>query len=170
MMSLYNIEWQTLRVNLDFSSPTKITETFKKLDQYLLEEPKGYDTHDNKLWRILNLLNATRMGLNGQIKRFADNFDKVVQLDKMSGMVASYRDNIKEEYDSRKEKHFRWEEDEERNALSLANEDDLNKVYRSLRARRKFAKDYKKVKIEKTRPELLFYIWMLEREMERRGK
>lgn len=64
----YNWEWQKLRVSLSFSDEEATVASLEKLNEYLLSHTHA-DTFGNRLTRANNLLNATKMGINGQIER-----------------------------------------------------------------------------------------------------
>lgn len=59
---LYDVEWQSLRVSLlgSFTTINGVESNIVKLKNYLRSPNKV------KLWRVLNLLNAVRMGYHGQ--------------------------------------------------------------------------------------------------------
>lgn len=62
-LTLYNVEWQSLRVSLlgSWNDSKGVESNIIKLLCYL-----HGDINISKLWRALNLLNAVRMGYNGQ--------------------------------------------------------------------------------------------------------
>lgn len=85
-MSLYNVEWQALRVSLlgKWNNVTNVTENINVyLRPYLGEKPSK-----TKLWRVLNYLNAVRMGLSGQGKFYSF----------ASRIVKDFRDEVQDQY------------------------------------------------------------------------
>jgi hypothetical protein len=85
-LTLYNVPWQALRVSLlgHWTSVDGTMRNLKLLSKYLTT---GGATA-SKFWRVLNLLNATRMGYSGQGKEGSEE-DKIVQY---------YRDGIQRFY------------------------------------------------------------------------
>jgi hypothetical protein len=88
-LCLYNVEWQKLRVSL-LGNWAEVQSTWKNLDT--LDSYISYGVgiqYRTRLWRVLNLLNAVRMGYSGQ-KRFNSEQSK---------MVEKFRDEIQERYE-----------------------------------------------------------------------
>jgi len=81
--TLYDVKWQVLRVSLlgKWNDEKGVDESLEKLSTYLKE---GAGPTFSKLWRILNLLNAVRMGYSGVGKFESD----------LSEKVAKYRNQI----------------------------------------------------------------------------
>lgn len=161
-LCLYNFDWQILRVGLNFTNADNVQVTVKKLEEYLESPLSEDDTRLNRLWRILNLLNATMMGYRGQRKRFSDKPERIEMLDMLEAIITSYRSIIQQEYQLFKEKEFHWDYAAELERLKSASLDNLLSVRESLGKRRKFATDKKKVDVKQTRPELVTYIDMLD--------
>lgn len=90
---MYNVEWQALRVSLLGNWPTVqgATENLAKLDAYLGNEP-----NKSKLWRVLNLINATRMGYSGQGLKGTPQDD----------LVKSFGTEVRSKYNLRCVKHL----------------------------------------------------------------
>lgn len=77
---LYDVDWQKLRVSLlgKFVTPKGMIENLHKLNHYI----KTADTPQEKfhrLWRVINLLNAVRMGFSG-MDLFGTKQDKLLLL------------------------------------------------------------------------------------------
>lgn len=85
---LYNVEWQALRVSMlgDWTTYEGTKRNLEKVRFYLDRKyPNITITH---VWRVLNLLNAVRMGYSGQ-KRTGSPQDK---------LVALFRNKVSETY------------------------------------------------------------------------
>lgn len=82
-VTLYDVEWQALRVSLkgNWGTVEGVGENINKLQTYL-NQGNGYNR--SRYWRVLNLLNATRMGYSGS------KLEGSVQ----DRMVAEYRNLI----------------------------------------------------------------------------
>lgn len=78
---LYTWEWQKLRVSLSFATLIDTRESIETLNAYLLnhhfDDPIG-----NRITRVNNMMNATKMGMNGQLKLHAGT-NKAVELKQM---------------------------------------------------------------------------------------
>ena len=129
---VYNIPWQLLRIQLlsrfsekgGFDTVEGVTENIQKLKSYI-----GGKSDINKVWRVLNLLNATRMGYAGQ-EEIGSAKDK---------LLVKYRDQISETYQNLKEsQEFKPDSDADIRAdVRKATPELLDKVYRDLRSRLK---------------------------------
>lgn len=94
---LYDPEWQSLRVSLlarnnragGFATLEGTKSNLVRLTAYL-EAAESEQEEINRLWRILNLLNATRMGFSGQ-KQTGTPKDKAVQ---------TFRDAVQKKYNA----------------------------------------------------------------------
>lgn len=158
-MALYNIDWQVLRVSLSFSSMETVQASCNKLLEYMNDDIIGYDTRSNKLWRVINLLNAAVMGLNGQLK-LAKTEEREEVVKAMITFIQMFRTSWQEEYHS-SDKQFRWDEAIEWSFLEATPRAEVEKVLQSLVKRKNFAAEFKKMQVSKTRPELLKYLEML---------
>jgi hypothetical protein len=76
-LTLYDVKWQALRVGLlgNWTSYEGAVKNLERLTNYIEEQ----NTSISSLWRVLNLLNAVRMGYSGQ-KLKGSAQDKLVQL------------------------------------------------------------------------------------------
>ena len=129
---VYSIPWQLLRVQLlsrysekgGFDHVEGVRENIQKLKDYL-----GSKREINKVWQVLNLLNATRMG-------FASQGDIGTPKDKL---LVKYRDEISDTYKALKEtQEFKPDTDSEIRAdVSKATPELLERVYRDLKSRLK---------------------------------
>jgi len=129
---VYNIPWQLLRIQLlarysekgGFDTVEGVRENIQKLKNYI-----GGKSDINKVWRVLNLLNATRMGYAGQ-DEIGSPKDK---------LLVKYRDQISETYKNLKEtQEFKPDTDSDIRAdVRKAAPELLEKVYRDLRSRLK---------------------------------
>lgn len=165
-LALYNIEWQTLRVNLTFNTFNGIQASCDILEDYYSAPLEGYDTEDNKLWRIINLLNAVCMGLSGQVKVARDD-QRVTEVTTWIEYVQERRKMYQDRYHAG-QKVFKWGEELERGSISVTDTSNLLAVYKSLTKRKHFAKETKGMPVDKTRPELLRYINMISDELTKR--
>lgn len=162
-MSLYRFDWQILRVNLDFHTPESTAASLLKIHEYLDKPLEDYDTADNKLYRVLNMLNAVLMGQNGQKKRVTTD-EQLAKIGLKDGFVRELRDKVGEWYHANKIHKFAWDEELERENIRKHSAEEIKQVMDNLKKRSKFATESKKVNVYKTRPELVKYIVMLEQE------
>lgn len=102
-LTLYDVQWQALRVSLltRWVTVNGTYENLKKLDLYVTNSGELYSSeYCSRLWRVLNLLNATRrafhgLGLVGTIQdeaiiRFRDKISK--EYEKVRKMLVDYAD------------------------------------------------------------------------------
>lgn len=162
--SLYDLEWQILRVNLDFSSAASTAASLAICTKYVLE--KG--STPTALYKVINLYAATVMGFNGQIRRFCNDKARVKDLQYRADVVTSHRKQLSDIY---KDCHmgdadFAINNEKRKSDIAQADLDDLNKVHRSLTKRLEASK---RRPHNSDRPELEEYIEMLRAELERRS-
>ena len=168
-MCLYDFEWQVLRVQLEGSWTTLdgARNNLDMLEAYLWSDTWSIGQKDHvlisRLYRILNYLDAVRMGYHGM---GAGDTDK-------SHLVANYNEVIRDQYTSYqalKDWHGNWEipsEDSYKEDLAIAGKYWGQKVVESLHKRWIFAM-YKaggrskaratqiEERVKKSRPELLW--------------
>jgi hypothetical protein len=159
-MCLYNFEWQLLRVNLNFTDADTTRASIETLEEYLAKPLTGYDTRTNRLWRVLNLYNAVRMGHSGQ-RILSKTPEKKLDIEAKDNLIIEARRQVSWEYHSTSSKRFAWDRESEVLAIQAAEWEDVNKVLASLNKRNKFATVKKRMDTTKTRPELLQYIDIL---------
>lgn len=71
---LYDTEWQRLRVSClkehhaqgGWTTVEGTRDNLKRLDAYVQAAERGSAEEQVRMWRVINLLNATRMGYSGQ--------------------------------------------------------------------------------------------------------
>jgi hypothetical protein len=156
---LYDVRWQALRVQLlgSFVHPIKIHRNIDKLNAYLSEVPENSQEKFNRLWRILNLLNGTRMGFHG-MGITGTSQDKI---------LVEYRDKISKEYKNYQKAGFEfkdWDWDKvEKDLEKLKDKNDIifTKIYKNLITRTKQA--HRKVGTMKHRNELSTFIGLMEK-------
>lgn len=87
-LTLYNVSWQALRVSLlgKWTSTAGTVANLRDLEVYLAQSPAAERL--SRLWRVLNALNAVRMGNSGQ---GAANTERDV-------LVREFRDKVSVEY------------------------------------------------------------------------
>jgi len=93
---LYDVEWQKMRVSFlnvnhrsgGFTTLAGTDDNLTRLDQYIYAVPTDSVEFALRVWRGLNLLNATRMGLSGQ--GFANG--------EIDNAVKVYRDGLQNLY------------------------------------------------------------------------
>lgn len=100
LVLLYDVEWQTLRVScLQKNSATGgwvtaegVTQNLERMRAYLLQGENDPAELQRRRWRVLNALNAVRMGYSGQ-QRFHTS---------LSGAVQQLRDEVSDAYKASK--------------------------------------------------------------------
>lgn len=158
---LYNFSWQLLRVNLSFKSLEDAKSSLNKLKKYVDEKDV------NKVWRVLNLLSATRMGLSGQQKRDLSEEQKE-EFKKIDEQVKEFREHLSDVYKNLP-KDFKLEtEEKKKKDISNAKTEDIEKILKSLKDR------YEKggpsgIKQSPHRTSLKEYIKFLEDELKSRN-
>lgn len=95
---LYQFRWQKLRTTLDFSSITHVETSLAELRRYLGGD-FFEDSEYNRVYRVLNLLAAVRMGIQGRIK--LRNGDEE-ELQAMDREVDTYRCIVSTRYEALK--------------------------------------------------------------------
>jgi hypothetical protein len=150
-LTLYNFEWQALRTSLDFSTLETTEKCIKKLSDYL-----GDQENVNKVWRVLNLLSATRMGFSGQRTLLKDN-GRLADLENRDELIKAFRERLSKKFaDLDKTKIEPDSRSSMVDDLHKASEEDFNRVYKSLQSR------YDKSGESVNRPELAFYLKLME--------
>lgn len=148
---LYNFEWQSLRTSLDFSTLETTEKSIKKLADYLDDQ-----SDVNKVWRVLNLLAATRMGFSGQRSLIKDT-GKMADLENRDEIVKTLRERLSEKFaDMDKNKIAPDSRSSMVDDLHKASKEDRERVYKSLKSR------YDKSEESVHRPELKFYLTLME--------
>lgn len=168
-MSVYRFDWQIIRVNLDFTTAETTAKSLSTIIEYLEMFPERGDTRDNKLYRVLNMLNAVLMGQNGQKKRVTTD-KQLAEIALKDGFVRELRDQVATEYHKNKIHNFYWDEEIERENIRSHSMAEIKQVLDNLKKRSKFASTKKKVDVYKTRPQLVKYIVMLEQEYKAKAK
>ena len=162
-LTLYSTPWQILRVSLlkgnqggaqgagGFTTPQGTQANIERLRTYLGESPNV-----DQLWRVLNLLNAVRMGNSGQGK-WESEHDK---------LVVGFRDEVQKLYNDLKGKGAAKftppTEAQMKIELASASADDLQRVATNLGVRNKLHAN------SPNRRELQFYLGLLMTELEKR--
>lgn len=151
---LYEPKWQALRVSLlsrnnaegGFGSIAGTKSNLKRLDAYI-SAASGQEKH-NRLWRVLNLLNAVRMGFSGQKAAGSDRDDAVV----------TFRNSVQKMYNESRKKFDVSPpgEDEVRKQLKGMSEEDRKKIRTDLVKRQKTSN------YSKNRPELHKFVKTVE--------
>lgn len=118
---LYDVRWQKMRVSFlgahhasgGFTTPAGTLDNLQRMNQYL-SDPAAYEPLDAscnnydeayacRVWRCLNLLNATRMGYQGQGKAGSE----------MDEAVRTYRDRLQDQHNphvlNRVDARWSWE-------------------------------------------------------------
>lgn len=148
---LYNFEWQALRTSLDFSNLESTEICIKKLSDYL-----GDQEDVNKVWRVLNLLSATRMGFSGQRSILKDS-GRLADLENRDELVKSLRERLTKKFEGMdKTKIAPDSRSSMADDLHKASKEDVDRVYTSLKSR------YDKSDESIHRPELAFYLKLME--------
>lgn len=125
---LYDIEWQDLRTKLlsrhrddgGWATVEGATTNISMLEDYL-----GDLTDVSKLWRVINLLDAVRMGYSGQ-RRTGSPQDQ---------MVKEYRDDLNIQYAQLKEQGAQHEAPLEEATIAdiqSASEETLRRIHNNL--------------------------------------
>jgi len=75
---IYDVDWQVLRISLlgKFVNKDEIDTNLNTLENYILKAKTYQDLHD-RLFRVINLLNAVRMGFYG-MKLIGSDLDKKI--------------------------------------------------------------------------------------------
>ena len=151
---LYDVKWQSLRVTLlgNFGTFEGVKLNVSKMETYI-RGTKDDIEKGRRLWRVLNLLNAVRMGYNGQ-KLVGTRMDKFITM---------YRDHVQE---VRKDYMYigeEWDWDKVEKDIKQTDKFTLKEIHKNLMARTKMAKY--KVGSTKFRPELMKFMGLLEKEI-----
>jgi hypothetical protein len=156
---LYDYQWQELRVSLDFSNAESTERSLRVLRGYLREH---YDL--NRVWRILNLLSATRMGFSG-IRKLIKSADKLKDLEVRDKSVLAEREFLSQSHQRMIKRGDKFQLNSEEKLISDLKDaqerslDTFMKVYNSLSDR------YEKSNRSKNRPELKYYLNLMEKVM-----
>ena len=155
-LTLYDVEWQILRVNLlkgnqkgggGFTTPEGTKANITRLKTYLGKSPSV-----DKLWRVLNLLNAVRMGNSGQGKAGSDH----------DNAIKDYRDEVQVLYNKAEKKFSPPSESTIKVQLGHASTEELKKVAANLGMRNK-------LRGGPNRPELAWFLGILKTELDSRN-
>lgn len=147
---LYDVEWQSLRVSLlgSFTTINGVESNIVKLKNYLRS------TNKVKLWRVLNLLNAVRMGYHGQ--RLVGTLQ--------DAKIIYFRNNVQQLYRNNLElfpSNWNWKKvQKDLQELYLDNQVIFIKILRNLKLRQKNAL---KRKTMQHRPELKTFLDKMEK-------
>lgn len=160
--SLYVFPWQLLRVKLDFATMESTKKSIQNISAYL-ERSEEIATCD--LYKAVNLLAATAMGLYGQLaKALPDDDKRVMDLNARINMITTVREVWSELYAQRPKTTLTFYVDnydrmsELRNAFSA----DILLVHKDLRKR--WVQSHKRT-YQVQRDELGEYLELLEREL-----
>lgn len=134
--NLYNVKWQALRVSLLSYFPTEdgVKRNIGLLKEYISSFTDDYDEY-LKLWRVINLLNAVRMGYNGQ------GLDGT----KQDEMIIDFRSTCQDRYKELKDKgltfkHADWSKiKSDLESLYESDREVFNKIYDNLNKRIDFS-------------------------------
>jgi hypothetical protein len=106
----FNIEWQVLRVSLDFSTVESTQQAVRRLYEYLDTPLHYYDTTLNKVWRMSVLLNMTQTMLQG-LKRKTPTLAFLREVEAREETIRELRERVSEDYKVLKRyQEFRWDE------------------------------------------------------------
>lgn len=155
--SLYEFEWQLLRVTLEFKTLEDFATSRERINAYLEKN----NNRPRALYKVINLMAAVAMGLHSQA---CSTKPKELLLS-----VQAYRERLSVPY-KLKENDEDWSTDNEERKAELRKQElpDLHRVKQSLTLR--WIKHEKgPMKYRKTRPELEEYIHLLEEELIRRA-
>ena len=154
---IYNVPWQILRVQLlneynpdaGFDDLAGVRKNIKRLKKYL-----GKMQDINKVWRVLNLLNAVKFGYGKK--------DKGTDKEKA---ITKFQKAVSEKYkELKKTQEFKVEPKEEIiKDLKKAPRKWLELVYENLTSR------YEGAKTPENRPELKDFILLLKKEMKKQS-
>jgi hypothetical protein len=140
---LYDVEWQALRVSLlatnakgsanegGFATVPGTQKNLEMLNKYFIDGASvSTDEAALRVWRILNLLNATRMGYSGQGRKGSTQ-DVLVQ---------KFRDRIQEFYDGSRVSKLanNWDWDKvamDLSDLKRSNRTSFDAIYRDVKKR-----------------------------------
>jgi len=154
--NLYNVEWQKIRVSLLSYFPT-VEGTKRNINilQTYLKSPK--DDYDEylKLWRVINLLNAVRMGYSGQ--GIADS--------EQDDLIVDFRSGLQTRYQELKQngltfKHADWTQIKtDLEELYKSDKASFDKIYENLNKRIDFS--MKKIGTVKFRDSLVRFVGLM---------
>jgi hypothetical protein len=150
---LYEFEWQALRTSLDFSTIEGVEASLAKLRTYVTNK-----ICYNRIWRVLNLLCATRAGFSGQRKLRGNS----ATLDACDSQVACMRMTLTKMLRRRKRHGSTFDLTEVEQAtqarlIGQALEEAVRRVEASLMKR------YTGSGCSEHRPELEYYLQLLHR-------
>lgn len=160
---LYDTDWQKLRISTlaqyndlgGWNTPEGTSSNISVFSQYLKEAPSAKEQL-YRSWRILNMLNATRMGYSGQGKKDSE----------MDTMVRDFRDKeIQPVYQLLRDQgeqfdEWDWDKEAQRIAqLRKSDPDSLHKIRANLQNRHDTT--MKRKQTVENRPELVKYLELL---------
>ena len=158
--TLYEFEWQLLRVSLHFTDEAAVQKSLTSLDMYLTR----HNHRPRALYKVINLMAATAMGLHS-----LSSANKSPELLKM---IQDYRIKARVLYDKheRRNDEEEWMTNNDDRILELRNYSlaDIGKVHKSLIQRWKIHVRRTSSSKENTRPELSEYLTLLAREVDSR--
>jgi hypothetical protein len=153
---IYDYNWQCLRIGLSFQDEKSCKDALERLKQYLCEDPGEGDSNRNRIYRVTNMLAATKMGLNGQLKK-CDNTLRCFQIRKMIQHVDVFKCDVAEMPSI---DNYIWPTDEKQLADLQKGWNDDPAAFRAIKL--DLEKRMQKAKIDSSRPELENYLRMME--------
>lgn len=136
---------------MDFSTLSSTEKCITQLNNYL-----GDQSNINKVWRVLNLLAATRMGFSGQRSILKDK-TRLEDLEQRDAVVKTFRERLSKTFAGmNKTKVAPDSKVVMVHDLHRAPTKDFDRVYKSLKNR------YDKSDESVYRPELAFYLKLME--------
>lgn len=165
---LYDVEWQKLRVKClgKWQNEKGVGQCMSTLWLYWSRNEAG---KPERVWRTLNLLNAVKLGWaqtggtpSDKALEMVDNGAK-----KLSVLHTRYAQGADPEYQMGTE----WDWNKVREQLMMSDKFVLKQIQDNLRRRAAHAKrrfDGDESKVRENRPELVFFLELLDMEMDRR--
>jgi hypothetical protein len=150
---LYDVKWQSLRVDLlgDFRNFEGTKVNVGRLSGYI-RSAKDKIEKGRRIWRVLNLLNAVRMGYHGQ-KLVGTLQDKYITL---------FRNSVQEQREKYEDIGKEWDWNKVKDDVSNMDDFTRKQILKNLKSRVKMS--HYKTGSTKNRPELMKFIGLLEGE------
>lgn len=136
---------------MDFSTLDTTEKSITRLSDYLEDQEDV-----NKVWRVLNLLSATRMGFSGQRTILKDKA-RLADLESRDEIIKAFRERLSKKFATMdKSKVSPDSRSTMVDDLHGAPKEEFDRVYKSLQNR------YDKSDESVHRPELAFYLKLME--------
>lgn len=142
-------------MHLGFNTLKRTAESIRRLQHYVFVE-RSIDPEANRVWRCLNLMSATRMGIRGRIE-LQGSTPELVQIE---AMVADFRERLSTYYSHIHPQFSVPTEEQQLQELVTAFEEDRETFWR---VQIDLTRRLRRSKTAGSRPELRKYLELMER-------